>query len=68
MGSGTDSCRVVARSISSPDTIEVGQTVEGQLDGSAGDRCQLSGSAGERVAIDLKSYDFEAHLTVVDDQ
>ncbi|RFF29652.1 PPC domain-containing protein [Wenzhouxiangella sediminis] len=65
-GSGT--YRVVARSLPSPDGIEIGQTVEGQIsDGSsAGDRYQLTGSADQRVVIDLKSYDFDAFLTLVD--
>jgi hypothetical protein len=65
---GSGSYRVVARTLPSPDTIEMGQTIEGQLDdaSSAGDRYQLTGSAGTRVVIDLKSYDFDAFLTVVD--
>lgn len=67
---GTGTYRVVARSVPSPDTIEVGQTVHGTLEegSSAGDRYRLSGSAGTRVIIDLKSYDFDAYLTVVDDE
>lgn len=65
---GSGSYRVVARTLPSPDTIDIGQTVEGQLDDAsgAGDRYQLTGSADTRVVIDLKSYDFDAFLTVVD--
>ena len=67
---GTGSYRVVARTLPSPDTIEIGETVDGRLEdgSSAGDRFRLTGSAGTRVVIDLKSYDFDAHLTLVDDE
>ncbi|WP_376693075.1 PPC domain-containing protein [Wenzhouxiangella sp. EGI_FJ10409] len=67
---GSGSYRVVARTLPSPGTIEIGQTVEGQLDDASGggDRYQLVGSADTRVVIDLKSYDFDAFLTVVDSE
>lgn len=66
----TGSYRVVARTLAPPSRIDVGQTVEGRLaDGSGGgDRYELSGAEGTRVAIDLKSYDFDAYLTVIDSQ
>lgn len=59
--------RVVARSLPSPESIQAGQIINGQLtdDSGAGDRYRLTGSAGTRVVIDLKSYDFDAFLTVV---
>ncbi|MDZ7789273.1 MAG: PPC domain-containing protein [Xanthomonadales bacterium] len=65
---GSGSYRVVARTLPSPGTIKIGQTVDGQLDeaSGAGERYQLVGSADTRVVIDLKSYDFDAFLTVVD--
>jgi hypothetical protein len=58
--------RVIARTLAPPQTIEVGQTVDGRLgDGNAsGDRYELRGSADSRVVIDLRSYDFDAYLTV----
>lgn len=68
LSSGTTGAyRVVARTLPAPTGIEVGQTVEGNLSG-AGDRYELSGTAGTRVAIDLKSYDFDAYLTLVDSE
>jgi hypothetical protein len=64
----TGSYRVVARTMAPPAAIEVGEIVNGRLsDGSgSGDRYELSAPDGTRVAIDLKSYDFDAYLTVVD--
>ncbi len=58
--------RVVARTLPPPATIEVGQTIDARLgDGNAsGDRYELRGEAGSRVVIDLRSYDFDAYLTV----
>jgi len=62
------SYRVVARSVAAPGRIEVGQTIQGRLTEStaSGERYELTAPAGTRVAIDLKSYDFDAHLTVLD--
>jgi len=62
----TGSYRVVARTLAAPETIEVGQTIEGRLgdSSSSGNRYELRGSAGSRVVIDLRSYDFDAYLTV----
>ncbi|NBB69526.1 MAG: hypothetical protein GVY33_04250 [Alphaproteobacteria bacterium] len=64
----TGSYRVVARTVGAPGSIEVGQTVQGNLttDSGAGDRYELTAPAGTRVAIDLKSYDFDAYLTLLD--
>jgi hypothetical protein len=60
--------RVVARTLPPPQSIEIGQTIDGRLsDGdSAGDRYELRGQAGSRVVIDLRSYDFDAYLTITD--
>ncbi|MEN1727464.1 MAG: PPC domain-containing protein [Pseudomonadota bacterium] len=60
--------RIIARTLPPPGKIAVGQTVDGRLSGgnAAGDRYELSGEAGSRVVIDLRSYDFDAYLTVTD--
>ncbi len=59
--------RVVARTLPPPGEIAIGETVTGRLtEGSSGDRYELQGESGSRVAIDLKSYDFDAYLTLVD--
>lgn len=64
----TGNYRVVARTLPPAASIEVGQTVEGRLGGGieTGDRYRLSGTAGTRVVIDMKSYDLDSYLTVVD--
>lgn len=66
----TGSYRVVARTLAAPDSIEVGQSIEGRLTAGSGpgDRYTLSAPDGTRVAIDLKSYDFDAYLTAVDSE
>jgi len=58
--------QVTARTLPPPETIEVGETVDGRLgEGNAsGNRYELTGQAGSRVVIDLRSYDFDAYLTV----
>jgi hypothetical protein len=62
--------RIVARTLPPPARIAVGETANGRLSegNSAGDRYELSGEAGSRVVIDLRSYDFDAYLTVTDAQ
>jgi len=62
--------RIVARTLPPPASISVGETVNGRLSegDSTGDRYELSGEAGSRVVIDLRSYDFDAYLTVTDAQ
>jgi len=62
----TGSYRVVARTMAAPESIAIGQTIEGRLRSGSGDRYELRGRAGQRVAIDLKSYDFDAYLTAID--
>jgi len=63
----TGTYRVVARTLPPPGQISVGETVTGRLvEGSSGDRYELRGESGSRVAIDLKSYDFDAYLVLVD--
>ena len=46
--------------------LAVGESIDGRLTGGSGDRYQVSGGAGDRVVIDLRSYDFDAYLTVTD--
>lgn len=64
----TGSYRVVARTLPPAATIEIGETAEGRLSGGteSGNRYELSGAAGTRVVIDMKSYDLDSYLTVVD--
>ncbi len=66
----TGTYRIVARTLPPAGQIDIGETVKGRLgEGSAsGDRYELSGDEGDRVAIDLKSYDFDAFLTLVDSE
>lgn len=64
----TGSYRIVARTLAPPQSIEVGETIEARLGeaNASGDRYELRGEAGNRVVIDLRSYDFDAYLTVTD--
>lgn len=67
-GQESGSYRVVARRLPPAAKIAIGETISNRLSESAGsgDRYQLSGSQGDRIVIDLKSYDFDAYLTLVD--
>lgn len=62
------SYRVVARRLPPPASIAIGERVTGLLSSASGsgERYELSGNQGDRVAIDLKSYDFDAYLTLIE--
>ncbi|AKS40440.1 PPC domain-containing protein [Wenzhouxiangella marina] len=62
----TGTYRVVVRTLPPPESIEVGDVVNGRLSDGGGMRYELSGQAGDRIVIDLKSYDFDAYLTLTE--
>ncbi|NKI35180.1 hypothetical protein HFP89_08375 [Wenzhouxiangella sp. XN79A] len=58
--------RLIVRALPPAATMAIGDTVQGRLIGGTGDRYQVVGQSGDRVVIDLKSYDFDAFLTLTD--
>lgn len=62
----TGSYTLVVREMPPAAVIAIGDSVTGRLAGGSGDRYQITGEAGQRVIIDLRSYDFDAYLTLVD--
>ncbi|MEM1081866.1 MAG: PPC domain-containing protein, partial [Pseudomonadota bacterium] len=64
----TGTYRIVARTMAPAQAIALGVITEGRLSGSEADssgaRYEFTGQAGDRVAIDLKSYAFDAELTL----
>jgi len=62
----TGSYTLVVRELPPAAEVAIGDAVTGRLTGGSGDRYQITGEAGQRVIIDLKSYDFDAYLTLVD--
>jgi len=67
-GGESGAYRVVARTLPPPSQISLGHTIQARLGDNTGtgDRYTLNGKAGSRVVIDLRSYDFDAYLTVTE--
>lgn len=63
----TGSYTVVVRELPPPAELGIGERINGRLTGGSGDRYTITGSEGQRIVIDLKSYDFDAYLTLVDE-
>lgn len=64
--SDTGSYTLVVREMPPATEIAIGDAVTGRLTGGSGDRYQITGEAGQQIIIDLRSYDFDAYLTLVD--
>jgi hypothetical protein len=65
-GTTTGSYTLEVRALPPAAELDIDGEVDGRLTGGSGDRYQVTGSAGDRIVIDLKSYDFDAYLTVTD--
>lgn len=61
----TGSYQVVVNSLPSARELAIGDVITEQLTTTGGDRFTVTGDEGERILIDLKSYDFDALLTLV---
>lgn len=62
----TGSYTLVVNSMPPAADFAIGDVISGRLSGGGSDRYRITGRKDQRIVIDLKSYDFDAALTLVD--